>query len=174
MLENLSPAAAARAERAGSTGARRRRRADAERSARRSIPRTVVDAPAGRAARCVAIGRARRGPRQTPTQRLDDSRCSCSTSRRRCWPPPRSAALFALLRGYAARASSSSSSPIASTRCWTIADRVTVLRDGRVVASTPAAELGYAELASLIAGRQLAALGAKAPGAAPAGAAVPC
>ena len=44
------------------------------------------------------------------------------------------------------------------------ADRITVLRDGRVVASTPAAELGYAQLASLIAGRELAAPGDKATG----------
>ena len=115
----------------------------------------------------VAIGRAVRGREElhSGTLVLDEPTAKLAAAEVRT--------LLAALRGYAAKGQSILYVSHRLDEVLAVADRITVLRDGRVVASTPAAELGYAELASLIAGRELAALGAKAPGAAPAGAADP-
>ena len=115
----------------------------------------------------VAIGRAVRGREElhSGTLVLDEPTAKLAAAEVRT--------LLAALRGYAAKGQSILYVSHRLDEVLAVADRITVLRDGRVVASTPAAELGYAELASLIAGRELAALGAKAPGAAPAGAAEP-
>ncbi len=68
------------------------------------------------------------------------------------------ATLFSVIRRCAMTASASSTSRIDSRRCFAIADRVTVLRDGATVGTYQASALDGAALIRLMVGREPGAL----------------
>ena len=83
----------------------------------------------------VAAGRRALARRDRPRAGGQVGHCSFSTSRPRRFRKPTSSACFETLRSCAPTTSASSTSPIGWTRCLRIADRVTVLRDGRRLAT---------------------------------------
>ena len=81
--------------------------------------------------------------------------CSSSTSRRRASPAAKSSACWRSCAGCATAGSASSTSRTGSRRSSPIADRVTVLRDGRHVATAAAAGLDRAQLIRWMVGRDV-------------------
>ena len=128
----------------------------APRAGGRAARRSAADARPARAPRrshrqpAQAGAAGARAARATPT-------CCCSTSRRPCSAPTRRRACSPpCARCAARRRRRSSTSAIASTRCSALADRVTVLRDGRRVATDAVAEVDAHRLVRDMVGRELA------------------